>query len=92
MAHGNGTTDEPAHGVAWPDWQDTSTYDYTAQLTARGWAWEFLRRNPDFQNDLAPIVHRARCTQTDSGDSTIRLPKSVDLSRWGLLFCKFDWK
>ncbi|WP_352912069.1 DUF6499 domain-containing protein [Mesorhizobium sp. M1252] len=34
------------------DWRDESSYDYTAHLTVRGWAWEFLRRNPAFQRDL----------------------------------------
>lgn len=32
-----------------PDWRDPANYAYTAHLTARGWAWEFLRRNPAFR-------------------------------------------
>lgn len=35
-----------------PDWWDERSYDFTAQLMPRGWAWEFLRRNPAFQRDL----------------------------------------
>ncbi|WP_352855579.1 DUF6499 domain-containing protein [Mesorhizobium sp. M0902] len=32
-----------------PDWWDKNSYGYTAHLTTRGWAWEFLRRNPAFR-------------------------------------------
>ncbi|WP_353811759.1 DUF6499 domain-containing protein [Mesorhizobium sp.] len=39
--------------AGWPDWWDKSSYDHTAHLIRRGWAWEFLRRNPAFRHDLA---------------------------------------
>ncbi|WP_352687281.1 DUF6499 domain-containing protein, partial [Mesorhizobium sp. M0601] len=45
--------DEIISGPAWPDRQDDGDYGYVERLTSRGWAWEFLRRNPDFQKDLA---------------------------------------
>ncbi|MDQ3564748.1 MAG: DUF2285 domain-containing protein [Pseudomonadota bacterium] len=32
-----------------PDWKDEAAY--SKQLTPRGWAWEFLRRNPEYQSD-----------------------------------------
>src|SRR6185437_13060298 len=31
------------------DWTKDATYDYTAKLADRSWAWEWLRRNPDFR-------------------------------------------
>lgn len=33
-----------AEGAAadWPDWWDKNSYGYTAHLTRRGWAWEFV--------------------------------------------------
>ncbi len=34
-----------------PDWQNESAYTQT--LEAREWAWEFLRRNPEYQRDYA---------------------------------------
>ena len=35
-----------------PSWRNSKGYpSITAPL--RQWAWEFLRRNPDYQNDLA---------------------------------------
>lgn len=68
--------------------QDDGDYGYVERLTSRGWAWEFLRRNPDFQKDLANALRGA--TNARSVD-IISLPSnSVDLSRWGLLFCKLE--
>lgn len=35
-----------------PDWRDASAYPVNAEdLTLSGWAWEFLRRNPEYQKD-----------------------------------------
>ncbi|WP_192357215.1 transcriptional regulator domain-containing protein [Mesorhizobium mediterraneum] len=66
------------------DWQDHSSYDCTAHLTLRGWAWEFLRRNPAFQSDLLAALQRAH---TLSRGALIDVIASAgDLSRWGVLF------
>ncbi|WP_353642639.1 DUF6499 domain-containing protein [Mesorhizobium sp. WSM2239] len=35
----------------WPDWRHRSAYDYASRLPRTAWAWEFLRRNPQFQRD-----------------------------------------
>ncbi|MER8492372.1 DUF6499 domain-containing protein [Mesorhizobium australicum] len=51
--------DETRPGPAWPDRQDDRAYGYVEQLTSRGWAWEFLRRNPDFQNHLTNALRDA---------------------------------
>lgn len=51
--------DEIIPGPAWPDRQDDGDYGYVERLTSRGWAWEFLRRNPDFQKDLANALRGA---------------------------------
>lgn len=70
-----------------PDWRDARAYDYTAQLSRREWAWEFLRRNSDFQRDLTValenVEYRERCTSFIIGKS------SVDLTKWELMFRKF---
>ncbi|MER9643350.1 DUF6499 domain-containing protein [Mesorhizobium sp. M0239] len=82
--------DEIIPGPAWPDRQDDDDYGYVERLTSRGWAWEFLRRNPDFQKDLANALLGAERTNPRSVD-IISLPSNtVDLSRWGLLFCKLE--
>ncbi|MER9927187.1 MULTISPECIES: DUF6499 domain-containing protein [unclassified Mesorhizobium] len=84
--------DEIIPGPAWPDRQDDGDYGYVERLTSRGWAWEFLRRNPDFQNDLANALRRAERTNAGAVD-IISLPSNTaDLSRWGLLFCKLESK
>jgi hypothetical protein len=31
------------------DWRNPADYEYTAGLTLHQWAWEFLRRNPEYQ-------------------------------------------
>lgn len=34
-----------------PDWKNPADYNFTAGLTPAEWAWQFLRRNPDYQTD-----------------------------------------
>lgn len=80
--------DETKLGPAWPNWQDDSAYTYTTHLTSRGWAWEFLRRTPDFREDLLNALRHAEHSEVRPGVFLTRLSeRSVDLSRWGLLFC-----
>lgn len=33
------------------DWRDSSQYQFPQRMSAPAWAWEFLRRNPDYQAD-----------------------------------------
>jgi hypothetical protein len=83
--------DETELNPVCPNWQDNGAYDYTAHLTSRGWAWEFLRRNPDFCRDLLHALRYTARSEVRADIFLIRLPpRSVDLSRWGLLFCKLD--
>lgn len=42
------------------DWKNESDYEFTKDLDAHGWAWEFLRRNPKYQkrwDELLSIFH-----------------------------------
>ncbi|WP_245491058.1 MULTISPECIES: DUF6499 domain-containing protein [unclassified Mesorhizobium] len=81
---------ETNSGPAWPDWQDDHAYAYSLHLTSRGWAWELLRRNPGFQNDLRAVSQRVDLSRSGIVD-IIRIPASEsDLSAWGILFCKLD--
>lgn len=34
-----------------PDWRKPEDYDFTKKLRPHRWAWEFLRRNPDYQQE-----------------------------------------
>jgi hypothetical protein len=57
-----------------PDWRSPSDYGYLRQLDRAELAWEFLRRNPDYQKDFARIVE---ATSRDA----------IDIAeRWGLCF------
>lgn len=66
-------------------WHDKAYYDYTRSLPRIGWAWEYVRRNPELRKLQYEVVpHR------ENGSSllrTVNLPRpSPDLEKWGLLF------
>jgi hypothetical protein len=42
------------------DWRSVTAYDYAAALDAGGLAWEFLRRNPDYQSAYADTTNGDR--------------------------------
>ena len=42
------------------DWCDPQSYAYTRTLTRDAWAWEFLRRNPDYRAAWAHVVGQVR--------------------------------
>lgn len=46
-----------------PDWRNPADYEYTAGLTLHQWAWEFLRRNPEYQ--IAYRAWQIGCRLTD---------------------------
>jgi hypothetical protein len=33
------------------NWRNSVHYEFTQSLDAAGWAWEFLRRNPEYSED-----------------------------------------
>ena len=76
----------PGEITDWPDWQDEKTYGYALHLTRRGWAWEFLRRNPEFQRALTCLLEQAEYVERRSDVDVIRSPH--DLTQWGLMFRK----
>lgn len=53
-------------------WRSADAYDYLDELSAADLAWEYLRRNPDYQNDF----------QTASQGQG----SGVMSARWGLRF------
>ena len=34
------------------DWRSAADYADTVRLSASGWAWEFLRRNPEYRGEV----------------------------------------
>lgn len=56
---------------------DADTYAYCSALTRDQWAWEFLRRNPDYQRDYRAFIAIWRALETAYG-----APPNRDFSRW----------
>ena len=52
-------------------------YAHCATLTRDQWAWEFLRRNPDYQRDYQAFIMIWRALEADYG-----APPNRDFSRW----------
>lgn len=42
-------------------------YAYTENLSKERWAWEFLRRNPEYQRDYKSFTHRWNSLELDYG-------------------------
>jgi hypothetical protein len=57
----------------------TDAYAHCAALTRDQWAWEFLRRNPDYQRDYRAFIAIWRALEADYG-----APPKRDFSRWKL--------
>lgn len=57
------------------DWRSAENYDYLSDLSASEFAWEFLRRNPDYINDFSEIDRQM-------GASEIKVASRY----WGLSF------
>jgi len=62
------------------DWRDPGAYEWTQSLDAYGFAWEFLRRNPEFVKELRflrRIARRRNLTETEL---------ELFSSHWGVRF------
>ena len=72
---------------------DPAAYAYTTELSPFGWAWEFLRREPEFRHAAATARLRERATGVDAARSrrgadgvvrhVVRRPEP-EAARWGL--------
>ena len=60
-----------------PDWRNAAAYTYLQQLNRAELAWEFLRRNPNYNRDFRAAARRT----SDQVDFPERLTR-----RWGLRF------
>jgi Family of unknown function (DUF6499) len=59
------------------DWRSAAAYAYLNDLSPTELAWEFLRRNPDYQRDYRTIVREA----PRDGE----FPEPL-IQQWGLAF------
>jgi hypothetical protein len=60
-----------------PDWRNAAAYAYLQQLNRVELAWEFLRRNPNYNRDFRAAARRTS-NQAEFPERLIR--------RWGLRF------
>lgn len=59
------------------DWRRATDYAFTAELDAAGWAWQFLRRCPEYREDHAWFETVWRALEADYGS-----PPRRDFFRW----------
>jgi transcriptional regulator len=43
-----------------PDWRNPDDYRFPPNFPVHRWAWEFLRRNPDYRKDWSTVLSRFR--------------------------------
>ena len=69
------------------DWRAPGAYEELRSLDAPGFAWEYLRRNPEFQRDRARLEAAARRRILSAAE------EDAFAHRWGLRFrecCRYD--
>lgn len=59
------------------DWRDAGSYEFEPPLTREEWAWQFLRRNPEYRLDHAWFSATWRALEADYG-----APPRRDFFRW----------
>src|SRR5579863_2080171 len=64
------------------DWRTPGAYEELRSLDAPGFAWEYLRRNSDFQQDRRKLERAARRGVLDQAEA------DAFTRRWGVRFRK----
>ena len=64
------------------DWRTPGAYEELRSLDAPGFAWEYLRRNSDFQQDRRELERAARQGVLDQAEA------DAFARRWGVRFRK----
>lgn len=67
------------------DWRRRETYGPLTELPRKAWAWEFLRRNPDFHGAWRTAADQV-AIDTEDGLTVITVPEEGPLRQWGVLF------
>ena len=76
------------------DWRDPESYKSLVDLDRAGWAWEWLKRNPDFStaagrlpkvlSSLSPST--AECRLKAAQPRILRIPNPGPFEHWGVFF------
>jgi hypothetical protein len=73
--------------VSAPDWTKEEDYTWTGVLARREWAWEFLRRNPEFRSDWNSAQLEYGVSGYDAGTTMlVGQHQRPGLSKWGCLY------
>ena len=64
------------------DWRNPTAYEELRSLDAPGFAWEYLRRNPDFQQE------RRKLEQANRRGALNQTEVDAFARRWGVRFRK----
>lgn len=71
----------------WPDWRNVDDYRHLLDLDRAGWAWEWLRRHPDYEKgaggDHGELVPDRK---TLTGLTVLRPSQDGRSGSWGLCF------
>lgn len=69
------------------DWRARASYEYTVHIPDRGWAWEGLRRNREFQEDWHEVQSAFESKHPIGGLRVVRANDGASaLDRWGVLY------
>lgn len=69
-----------------PDWRDPEQYRHLLDLDRAGWAWEWLRRNPDYAR-IVPERPAAEPERNGAAEFAVLPPANAgEYAQWGLTF------
>ena len=63
-----------------PNWRDPNSYKPLLKLDRAGWAWEWLRRNPDYIAQAS-----SRIVPLEAETRLVSIPATDGVAGWGLL-------
>jgi hypothetical protein len=70
------------------DWCDEEQYLHLLELDRAGWAWEWLRRNPDYVEGEGREASMQLSQEARTRPTILSGVPMGDASRWGLCFCR----
>lgn len=69
-----------------PDWRDPEQYRHLLDLDRAGWAWEWLRRNPDYAGSV-PELPATEPQRKGAAEFAVLPPaNTAEWAQWGLTF------
>src|SRR5690242_269369 len=69
-----------------PDWRDPEQYRHPLDLDRAGWAWEWLRRNPDYPRHVPAAPQDLQRVASFEPIASLRPASPGEVARWGLSF------